>query len=182
MPDLRRTAKHVKIALAALAAADLVLIGVYLSPLIGSTQSRRQQLDQLWATLQAKTREVEPLRGLDKKIPVAHQQIGDFYKNRLPDQESEISEQIGKLAQQSGVRIGNVKYASKETEPVGVQRVEISGDFSGDYLQLVRFVNSLERDQLFFLINSVGLGGEQGGQVKLELKMETYLKSPGGAA
>ena len=182
MPDLRRTTANVKIALAAMAAVDLILIGVYFSPLIGSAESRRQQLDQLWQTLQTKTREVEPLRGLDKKIPIAHQQIEDFYKNRLPGEESEISEQIGKLAQQSGVRIGNVKFAEKETEPVGVRRVEISGDFSGDYLQLVRFINSLERNQLFFLINSVGLGGEQGGQVKLELKMETYLKSATGAA
>jgi len=182
MPDLRQTAKKVKMALVALAVADLVAIAVYFSPLVGSPQSRREQLTSLWATLQQKTREVEPLRGLDKKIPVAHKQIEDFYKDRLPAQESVISEQIGKLAQQSGVRIGNVKYAAKESSPVGVQRVEIAGDFSGDYLQLVRFINSLERDQIFFLINSVGLGGEQGGQVKLELKMETYLKTATGSA
>jgi len=182
MPDLRQTAKKVKIALAALALADLVAIGVYFSPLVGSPQSRREQLTGLWATLQQRTREVEPLRGLDKKIPVARKQIEDFYKDRLSAQESVVSEQIGKLAQQSGVRIGNVKYAAKESSPLGIQRVEISGDFSGDYLQLVRFINSLERDQIFFLINSVGLGGEQGGQVKLELKMETYLKTGTGSA
>jgi|SRR5208337_3864118 len=182
MPDLRQTTKKAKIALAALVLADLAAIGVYFSPLVGSPQSRREQLNQLWVTLQQKTREVEPLRGLDKKIPVAHKQIEDFYKDRLAAQESVISEQIGKLAQQSGVRIGNVKYAAKGAEPVGVERVEIAGDFSGDYLQLVRFINSLERDQIFFLINSVGLGGEQGGQVKLELKMETYLKTGTGSA
>lgn len=182
MPDLRQMTKKVKIALAALLLADVAAVGVYFSPLVGSAQSRREELTRLWATLQEKTREVEPLRGLDKKIPVARKQIEDFYKDRLPSQESVISEQIGKLAQASGVRIGNVKYAAKETTPAGVQRVEISGDFSGDYLQLVRFINSLERDQLFFLINSVGLGGEQGGQVKLELKMETYLKTGTGAA
>ena len=182
MPDLRHTAKKVKIALATLLLADLAAVGVYFSPLVGSTQSRREHLNQLWATLQQKTREVQPLRGLDRKIPLARKQIEGFYKDRLASRESVISEQIGKLAQQSGVRIGNVKYAAKETTPVGVQRVEISGDFSGDYLQLVRFINSLERDQIFFLINSVGLGGEQGGQVKLELKMETYLKTGTGSA
>jgi hypothetical protein len=182
MPDLRRTTKNVKIALAALVLADLAAIGVYFSPLVGSPQSRREQLNQLWVRLQQKTRQVEPLRGLDKKIPVARTQIEDFYKDRLASQESVISEQIGKLAQQSGVRIGSMKYAAKGTEPVSVERVEIEGDFSGDYLQLVRFINSLERDQIFFLINSVVLGGEQGGQVRLELKMETYLKTGTGSA
>jgi hypothetical protein len=30
----------------------------------------------------------------------------------------------------------------------------------------VRFINALERDPLFFIINSVELGGEQGGVVQ----------------
>jgi hypothetical protein len=40
----------------------------------------------------------------------------------------------------------------------------------------VRFINALERDQQFFLVDSVVLGGEQNGVVKLQLKLETYLK------
>jgi type IV pilus assembly protein PilO len=58
--------------------------------------------------------------------------------------------------------------------------MEIEADLAGDYLQLVRFVNALERDQLFFLVDSVGLGGQQSGVVKLQLRLETYLKT--GAA
>ena len=33
--------------------------------------ARRQQLDSLWKDLQQKTRQVEPLRGMDKKIVLA---------------------------------------------------------------------------------------------------------------
>ena len=58
----------------------------------------------------------------------------------------------------------------------------IEAGLSGDYLQLVRFINSLERDQVFFLVNSVVLGGEQNGVVRLDLKMETFLKTATGAA
>jgi type IV pilus assembly protein PilO len=68
----------------------------------------------------------------------------------------------------------------KDAETVGVRRMEIEADLSGDYLQLVRFINALERNQMFFLVDSVGLGGEQSGVVKLQLKLETYLKT--GAA
>ena len=60
---------------------------------------------------------------------------------------------------------------------MGLRPVEIQADFSGDYLQLVRFINALERDPLFFIIDSVELGGEQGGVVKLQLKLETYQKA-----
>jgi len=71
MPDLKDARRKVKIALAALAVVDVIAIAVFFSPLVGSETSRREQLDQAWKELQQKTREVEPLRGLDKKIPVA---------------------------------------------------------------------------------------------------------------
>lgn len=180
MPDLRETRRKVKIALIAMAAVSVVAIAVFFSPLVGSEVARRQQLDQHWKDLQQKTREVEPLRGLDKKIPIARKQIAEFYALRLPSQDSSISADLGKVAAQTGVRIGGVKYTMKEPDPVGVRRLEIEADLAGDYLQLVRFINALERDQMFFLVDSVGLGGEQGGVVKLQLKLETYLKT--GAA
>ncbi len=180
MPDLRDTRRKVKIALTAMAVVDVIAIAVFFSPLIGSESSRHDQLDQAWRELQQKTREVEPLRGLDKKIPVARKQIDQFYAHRLPAQDSAISADLGKVAAETGVKIGSVKYTMKDPEPVGVRRLEIEADLAGNYLQLVRFINTLERDQLFFLVDSLGLGGEQGGVVKLQLKLETYLKT--GAA
>jgi type IV pilus assembly protein PilO len=180
MPDLRDTRRKVKIALAAMGIVDVIAIAVFFSPLVGSEMSRHAQLDQHWKELQQKTREVEPLRGLDKKIPIARKQIGDFYTQRLPAQDSAISADLGKVATQSGVRIGSIKYSMKDPELLGVRRVEIEADLAGDYLQLVRFINALERDQLFFLVDSVVLGGEQAGVVKLQLKLETYLRT--GAA
>jgi hypothetical protein len=176
MPDLKDSRRKVKIALAALAVVDVIAIAVFFSPLVGSETSRREQLDQAWKELQQKTREVEPLRGLDKKIPVARKQITDFYAQRLPLQDSAISADLGKVAGGTGVRIENIKYAMKDPEALGVRRVEIEADLAGDYLQLVRFINALERDQQFFLVDSVVLGGEQNGVVKLQLKLETYLK------
>jgi type IV pilus assembly protein PilO len=176
VPDLRETRRKVKIALGTMAIVDVLLIGIYFSPLVGTQSSRRANLDQRWRELQLKTREVEPLQGLDKKIPAAHKEIDEFYKDRFPAQDSAISADIVRLASQSGVKIGSVKYDTKDPETLGLQRVQIEADLAGDYLQLVRFINSLERDQMFFLVDSVSLGGEQAGVVRLQLKMETYLK------
>jgi hypothetical protein len=173
-PDIRKKAK---IAIAVLLALDIAAVILLFSPLIGSERSRREQLDLLWQELQRKTHEAEPLRDVDKKIAVAGQQIDDFYKTRLPAQDSAIYEELGKVAKQSGVKIGQIRSKAKDTDPVGLRPVEIQADFSGDYLQLVRFINSLERDPLFFIVDSVELGGEQSGVVKLQLKLETYQKA-----
>jgi type IV pilus assembly protein PilO len=177
MPDVRDVRTKVKIAIAALLAVDVVAGLVLLSPLVGSERSRREQLDQLWRELQQKTREAEPLRDVDQKIVTARRQIDDFYKKRLPAQDSAISEELGKVAGQNKVHIGQIRYQSKDNDVVGLRPVEIQAEFSGDYLQLVRFINALERDPLFFIIDSVELGGEQGGLVKLQLKLETYQKA-----
>ncbi|MBZ5719469.1 MAG: hypothetical protein LAO03_03725 [Acidobacteriia bacterium] len=177
MPELRDTRHKLKIAIAALLLVDVAAAAVLFSPLVGSERSRREQLAALWKDLRLKTRQVEPLRGLDKKIVTADQQINTFYKDRIAEHDSEISVELGKLASQSGVGFSEVKYKLHDPEPVGLRRVEIDTELSGDYLHLVRFINALERDRIFFIIDSVELGGEQGGVVKLQMKMETYLKT-----
>jgi type IV pilus assembly protein PilO len=177
VPDLRETRLKLKIALAAMAVVDVIALGVYFSPLVGLQSSRQAQLAQLWLVLQQKTHEIAPLNGLDKKVPQAQQQIDDFYRQRLPEESSAVSEVLGKLAAESGVRIGSIKYSVKDPESVGLRRMEIEADLGGDYLQLVRFINSVERDRMFFLVDGVQLGGEQAGIVKLQMKAETYLRT-----
>jgi type IV pilus assembly protein PilO len=178
MADVRDTRQKLKIAITALAIVDLVAAALWISPVVGSERSRREHLDQLWKELQIKTREIEPLRDIDKKISTARQQIDDFYQSRLPGQDSVVSEELGKIAGQSGVKIGQIKYKWEDPQSVGLRQVHIEADFTGGYLQLVRFINSLERDKLFFIVDSVQLAsGEQGSQVRLQLTLETYLKA-----
>ena len=177
MPDLGNTRRKLTVTIASLLLLDLATAVMLLSPIIGSEKSRLSEMDRLWKELQAKTRQVEPLRGLDKKVVLAQKQIDEFYQQRLTSQDSTISTELGKVAAQSGVKISEIKYKVKDPEPIGLRPMEIEANLSGDYLQLVRFINALERDQLFFIIDSVQLGGEQGGVVKLQMKMQTFLKA-----
>lgn len=177
MSDLRDTRRKLKIAMIAMLCVDVVAAIILLSPLAGSGESRHQEMQQLTAEQRQKTRQVEPLRGLDKKVVIANQEIDAFYQDRLPTRESAISDQLGKLAAQNGVRIGQAKYDSKDVEAVGLMPIAIEVSCQGDYLQLVRFINALERSKTFFIVNSVVLGDAQGGSVKLQMKLETYLRT-----
>jgi hypothetical protein len=47
---------------------------------------------------------------------------------------------------------------------------------SGEYPQIMRFVNGLERDRLFFVIRAMALTGQQGGMVNLRLRVSTWLR------
>lgn len=177
MPEMRDTRQKVKIALVILLVVDIAAAALLYSPLVGSERSRSEQLRALELEMRLKTKAVQPLRGLPDKIVLARQQIDKFQKERLPGQESAVLETMGQLASQSGVKIGQVRYKFADDQPAGLRPLFIEADFSGGYLQLVRFINALERDKLFFLIDSVDLGGEQNGVVKLQMRLETYLKA-----
>ena len=179
MPDLRQTRKNIKIALSVLLGVDILATAVLFSPLVGSADSRRQELTQLRTELQLKTLQVTPLKDLDKKVITANRQIVDFYKNRFPAQDSQIPTQFGKLAVANGVTIEQAKYKVDDDEIGGLHPVELEANLAGSYVSLAKFINALERDDMFFIISSITLAGEQKGPIKLQMKLETYLKASG---
>jgi type IV pilus assembly protein PilO len=175
MQDFRQMRMRLKIALAALVLVDVVAIVMLMTPVAGSADARQQELQESW--LQLKSRESAPWRGLDKKIPLAQRQIADFYHDRFPAEDSSISADLGKVASETGATMSQEKYTHKDSDIEGLERVEIEADVSGDYLQLVRFINALERNRLFFIVDSLDLGSDQNGTVKLRIKVETYLRT-----
>ena len=85
--------------------------------------------------------------------------------------------ELGKMATENGVHMQQAKYKEEDAESSGVVPIEVEGTFSGDYLQLVRFINTLERSKLFFTVDSVDLAGDSAGPVRLEITMHSYLRS-----
>jgi Tfp pilus assembly protein PilO len=131
--------------------------------------------------LKALDLETAPLRGLDKKVIESRAQIKDFYAQRIPPTYSSISTRIGELEVSSGVRLSRVQY----TQGVpGADLTEITMDagISGDYPQIMRFINGLERDKNFFVIRAMALTGQQGGLVNLRLRVSTWLRPADAAA
>jgi Tfp pilus assembly protein PilO len=116
-----------------------------------------------------------PLRGLDKRVSLTRDQIKDFYDKRIPSNESSIAEEIGDLGVKSGVRLSRVQYA---LGLVGHDLTEVSMDagLTGQYPQVMHFINSLERDKTFFVIRAMGLTGQQGGIVNLRLRVSTWMR------
>ena len=127
--------------------------------------------------VELKTLEIQtaPLKGLDTRVSLTHDQIKDFYDNRIPTNYSSIAEQVGTLGVKSGVRLSRIQYTQGAT---GRDLAEISMDagVTGQYPQIMHFINSLERDKTFFVIRAMGLTGQQGGLVNLRLRVSTWLR------
>jgi type IV pilus assembly protein PilO len=162
-------------ALIGLIVLDLACVGYLLSPAGRSRQARQREYYELRAQLTAKRQEVLPTRGMDQKLKQASQDITAFDEQRFPVQYSDVAEEVGKLAADTGVHLAGVKYDEKDAAIQGLRNLNIEITLSGDYLQEVKFINGLERDKMFFLIDGINLA-EQQGNVRLQLKLETYLR------
>jgi hypothetical protein len=125
--------------------------------------------------LRALDLQTAPLRGLDQRVDLSREQIEAFYNKRIPPNYSSIESRIDELQVNSDTRLSRLQYTQG---PAGSDLTEISLDagITGEYPQIMRFVNSLERDQTFFVIRAMQLAGQQGGQVSLRLRVSTWLR------
>jgi Tfp pilus assembly protein PilO len=158
----------------------LVLLVIGLSVRLGfdwaATNGRSTDaLAEKQMELKSKELQTAPLRGLDQRVAAARTARQDFFDKRIPPHYSTISERVGELSVKSGVHMSRLQYTQN---PPGADLTEISLDagISGSYPQIMRFINSLERDQTFFVIRTMALTGQQGGLVNLRLRVSTWLR------
>ncbi len=177
MSSVREVRRWLIVAIVVLVVLDIAALALLFSPAGRSRAARETERDNLQREYQAKAHELAPVRDMDKKLADARKQIADFYAARVPGRYSDISNELGKLATENRVEISAIRYDEKDTEVTGLSRIGISALVTGDYASQMKFINSLERDKTFFLITGINLGGGEGGQVRLDLHIETFLKA-----
>ncbi len=119
--------------------------------------------------------QTEPLRGLEGRVKESHLQIQDFYDKRIPANYSSILTSIGALEVKSGVHLSRVGY-SQGASAGNLTEISMDAGISGEYQQIMHFVNGLERDKTFFVIRAMAFTGQQGGLVGLRLRVSTWLR------
>jgi type IV pilus assembly protein PilO len=177
MANLRHARRRIAIILGVLLAVDIAAAVVMFTPVAGGSAKRQQEFDTIRRQVQQKLQVVIPPDQVQDRINQARTQIDGFFKDRLAPSASALSGELGKLATSNGVRLGSAKYAELDSDLPGFTHVRIDANITGDYLAIVKFINALERDKMFFIIDNVALSEQQGGIVGLSVKLETYLKS-----
>lgn len=131
--------------------------------------------------LKAMEMQTAPLRGLDKRTAHSRELIGYFYQNRIPANYSSFAIPFGELQVKSGVHVTRIGYSQGKPGP-DLTEIFIDANLIGDYPQIMHFVNSLERDKIFFVVRQMNLTGQQGGLVNLRLQVSTWMRNAAAAA
>ena len=130
--------------------------------------------------LRALEHQTAPLRGLDQRVVDSRAQMRTFYAKRIPANYSSILTRVGDLQVKSGVRLSRVLYSQGATN-ADLTEISLDAGISGEYPQIMRFVNGLERDPNFFIVRAMALTGQQGGLVNLRLRVSTWLRAADAA-
>jgi type IV pilus assembly protein PilO len=165
----------------------LVLVNLYLLGHMAYLwhESSKYNADAMAAQrIELKTAEIAavPLRGLDAKLPFATEEADRFSRERLPATDSDMLREFGALTRKAGVRLTRGQYAPATVlagTPGELTEVRMDATLTGDYRPLVLFLNALERDKMFFVVNRVTLTGQQTGTVSLRMGLTTYLRNAG---
>ncbi len=155
----------IAIVLAVRLGLDWAAIDSHSSDVLASKQVELKALDLQTA----------PLRGLDKRVDKSRAEMNAFFQKRIPPNYSSISSRIAELEVASGVRLTRVQYTQGAPGP-DLTEISMDAAITGEYPAIMHFVNSLERDQIFFVIRAMNLTGQQGGLVSLRMRVSTWLR------
>ncbi|HUA97851.1 MAG TPA: hypothetical protein VMA34_05955 [Terracidiphilus sp.] len=122
-----------------------------------------------------------PLEGLDQRIAKTRDELKAFYSKRIPPDYSSIETSMSNLEVNSGVRLSRAEY-SQGAPGQNLTEITMDAAISGDYPSIMRFVNSIERAQTFYIIRQMALTGEQNGLVNLRIRVSTWLRPADAAA
>lgn len=140
--------------------------------------AEHERLSLELATLQ------QELRGLEESAAVAGRNaeaVRGFWSDVVPEWEPGLTDawdEIDKLASESNVARGRTAY-ERELLDSGLEQIKATMPVEGDYFDLVRFINRLERSERFFLVEKIALSQSETGDraIQLDCSIAFFLKA-----
>ncbi len=175
----KATQKLIRWLLVAVLAADLALAAVNWQMASGprDPEEELQTLRQQRALLAADIARAQKIRA---DLPEVERTSGAFFQQQIAPSQSGYSalmDNLGTLARSTGVRTGNITYRAGTPDKRGVVEVEIGAAVSGDYPNIVRFINGLEHSDTFYVLDSLTLAAGSTGGLGLNLQIRTYFRT-----
>ncbi len=180
-----------QVSLVVLALLDGLFFALLLKPAGERARAQREDFEKLRQEVGTRRGNLDGLRSTAGNLGDARKEAMDFYQQKFlpkPTGFSIVMEEVDKLAQANKVLKGGVGYSLVEVRNrPDLNQVDITTVLEGEYGDIVRFVNGVERSGLFLLIDSIGVGGSnrqpgpagsagQTRSVQLSLRLVTFFR------
>lgn len=161
-----------------------VLVYVALTHRLANKQERlTAERAELTAELEKKQEELRALEGSARVAGRNAEAVRGFWTDVVRDWEPGLTEawdEIDRLASESQVTRGRTGY-ERELLDSGLEQIKATMPVEGDYFDLVRFVNRLERSKRFYLVEKIALSQRETGDRSIQLDCSIAFFLKGGA-
>lgn len=163
--------------------ANLAAAVVAFKPFGGSAEDLRRQQDALRAQVTRAQQNLKASRELVGKVEKARAQGDDFLTKYFTDIEQTsamIYTELVEASRQAGIKMNGAQLDRGEIEgSETLQMLTTKVGFEGNYANLTKFVNLLDKSPRFMIIEDLQAAApqQQGGQaLNVTLKIDTFVK------
>ena len=147
------------------------------------------ELEQLRSELDAKQKELETVSKSESLVTRNAEAVRRFWTDVVQERAPGLADawdEIDRLASETNVVRGRTGY-ERDVLDVGLEQIKATMPVEGDYFDLVRFINHLERSERFFLVEQITIARRESNEAGIELgcSIAFFLKAsppPGAAA
>jgi Tfp pilus assembly protein PilO len=170
------------IGLGLLLLADLALAG-YSWQASTALRTPMAQLDSDSHKLGLLNADIERAEKIRHDLPATVADCNSFDASLLPAStgNSAITAELDELAKKSGLQIQSLALRHKDIGGRNLTQVDLDTTVSGEYSNIVRFMNALQRSRNFYIVESLNLQTEgQGGRasaLRIGLHLKTYFRT-----
>ena len=114
-------------------------------------------------------------------LPATVADCDKFDASLLPagTSDSAITAELDAQAKKSGLQIHSLSFKYKELLARPLTEVELDVLVAGDYSNIVKFMNGVQRSQTFYIVESLSLqeeGQSSPGKLRIALHLKTYFR------
>lgn len=172
--------QRVVIALAAVALAELLFWFVAVRPLGDQEAQQQALLANLAQQVQQRQESVEMLRTAAGRIAGARDNGDQLLEDLTFERRTTFSElltELGRAAKEAGVEVRETNYNSDTidgNEQYGM--VSISANFRGQYENLVKLLNLLDKSEEFLIIERLGAAPREEGGLQITMRVDAFVR------
>lgn len=163
--------------------ADLAL-GAYSWELASVPEASSTVMAQQARQLKLMAADIERVQKIKEDVPHTLKDFDKFEKSFLPagsGYSSSLAE-LGEIARKSGVRQDDIAFKPTAIPERNMTELAIDTIISGDYTNVIQFLNNMQRSSNNYIIESLALAPEGSNQgrsnlIRVGLHIKTYLRT-----
>ena len=135
---------------------------------------RRAALEKVWSQVTARK----------ELLARNRRDIEALSRDHLKDRNEDLfgaQREIDKLARDAGLKPKKSSYALSKVKGTNLVRLEVTLPLDGSYASLTGFLERIESERRFIVVDQMALNEDQGGGARMNLKLSAIFKEKEGS-